>query len=181
MRLQRKSIVNVCYFTTYKNNTTITNRKFGVKDKMLDFLNPQSIQIGVEGKTKEEIILELVNLLAKSGTVSNKEKVIASILKREQTMTTGIGNGVALPHGKSDGMEKLSAALCVSPEGVEFDSLDKKPVTIIVLLATPPGPGGPHIKALSQISRMLNNSSFREILISCKTPQELYDAIFNKK
>jgi len=145
--------------------------------KVLDFLSEQSIKIGLQSKTKEEIIKEMIDLLDKCGAVNDKQPVIEAVIEREKTMTTGIGNGVAIPHGKSIGILRLAAALCIVKEGVDFESLDKKPVKIIVLLATPLGPGGPHIRALSTIARILNKEPFREKLISCSRVNEIIEAI----
>lgn len=145
--------------------------------KLADIIPKECVKIELSGKTKDDIIKELVELLAKSSHVIDMEQVSRSIFERERTMSTGIGNGVAIPHGKSAGISKLSAALGMIKEGVDFDSIDKRPARIFLVLASPEGPAGPHIKALSRISRMLNKADFREKLLQCQSPEEVIECI----
>ncbi len=145
--------------------------------KLVDILLKECVSTELKGRKKDDIIREMIGLLANSSSVRDTAAVSKSIYERERTMSTGIGSGVAIPHGKSRGIEKLCAALGIVKEGADFDSIDKKPVQIFVLLASPEGPPGPHIKALSRVSRMLNKSQFREKLLQCKTPEEVVEAI----
>lgn len=145
--------------------------------KVVDILREECIKVELDSREKDAIIKELIELLAKSPSLANSEAISRSIFERERTMSTGIGNGVAIPHGKSSGVSNLCAALGMIKEGADFDAIDKRPVYIFILLASPEGPGGPHIKALSRISRMLNKSFFREKLLNCRTAGEVIECI----
>ena len=145
--------------------------------KLVDILPKECITTELKSRKKDEIIRELIELLAKSPSVKDTAFISKSIFERERTMSTGIGNGVAIPHGKSAGIARLCAALGIIKDGADFDSIDKKPAHIFVLLASPEGPPGPHIKALSRISRMLNKTQFREKLLQCKSSEEAVAAI----
>src|SRR5208282_6888312 len=98
--------------------------------QILDFLTPDAIKLNLESKNKKDAIKELVELLVKSGKVKDKKKMIQTLFEREELGSTGIGQGIAIPHGKSDTVSDLSAAFGVSTEGVSFDSLDGEPVNI---------------------------------------------------
>ena len=145
--------------------------------KLVDLLPKESISTELKSRTKNGIIRELLELLARSSHVRDINAVSESIFEREHSMSTGIGSGVAIPHGKSSGIVHLCASLGIIKEGVDFNSIDKKPTYIFFLLAGPEGPPGPHIKALSRISRMLNKSIFREKLLQCNTPEEVVKSI----
>ena len=87
-------------------------------------------------------------------------------------MSTGIGQGIAIPHAKSKGVNELTASFGISPEGVDFESLDSKPVHLFFMIAAPDGPAGPHLRCLSMISRLLNNEDFRKNLVECATQKD---------
>ncbi len=140
--------------------------------KLVDILKTENVKIPLKGKTKEEIIEELVDLIAASDPEVDHEAVHQAILDREKTMSTGIGQGVAIPHGKTEGVEELIGAFGIAPEGVDFDSLDNEPTHLFFLLVSPVGPAGPHLRCLSRISRLLNREEFREHLIKAGSPEE---------
>ena len=137
----------------------------------------EAISSSLKGKTKQEIIEEMVDLLCKTGKVKDREDVLKSILEREKTMSTGVGDGVAVPHGKSDGVTELIGALGVCPEGVDFESIDDKPAYIIFALEATKDNPGPHIRALSKISRLLKQEEFRKTLINAGSPEKIHEAI----
>lgn len=137
--------------------------------KLSDILTADLIKIPLQNKSKKEIIEEMVEVADKSGKIKDRNKVLKSVFDREEMMSTGIGNNVAIPHGKSNGVEELSVALGVSDSDIDFDSLDGKPVRLVFLLLSPENSAGPHIKMLSRISRLLNQKNFRKKLISCRT------------
>jgi len=141
--------------------------------RIIDILTEDNITLSLNSKSKNDIITELVELASHSKNFTDKNKVLTSIFEREKTMSTGIGHGVAIPHGKSTGVKKICASLGISTNGVDFDSLDGKPVHIFFLVATPEGPAAPHIKFLSRISRLLNMEDFRKKLISSKSKEEV--------
>ena len=145
--------------------------------QILDFLSVDAIKLSLESKNKKDAIKELVELLVKSGKVKDKKKMIQTLMEREELGSTGIGQGIAIPHGKSDTVSDLAAAFGLSPEGVSFDSLDGEPVNIFFLLVAPEGAAGAHLKALARISSLLKDKYFRKSLLSAQNPEEIIKII----
>ena len=146
---------------------------------IMSFLDEKAVLCDLKSRTKEDIIRELVSLLVKGGSLKEKDlgRVVETVLEREALGSTGIGQGVAIPHGKSSGVEKLVSALGVSRVGVDFDALDGELVHVFVLLMAPENSAGPHLKALARISRVLKDRHFRESLRSAKDEQRLVHLI----
>lgn len=149
--------------------------------RLTDILKPQNIQVPLAGKTKNEAIGELVNLLATNGEISDAKKVLDAVLEREATRTTGIGNGLAIPHGKCNGVDHLVMAIGRPAAPIDFQAIDGRPVNLIWLLASPPDKTGPHIHALARISRLMTIDRFRQALAAAQTPQQLFDAIVQQE
>jgi fructose-specific phosphotransferase system IIA component len=145
--------------------------------RLIEILKPANIKIPLESKTKAEAIGELVQVLAASGDVTDQKKVLDAVLEREATRTTGIGNGLAIPHGKCQGTKDLVMAIGRAGTPIDFQAIDGRPVSIIWMLASPPDKTGPHIHALARISRLMTIDKFRAALLQAKTPQEAYDII----
>lgn len=143
------------------------------KLKVMDVLVPEAVTAGLTATTKRGVIEELVGLLAKEGRVKDAEKTLAVLMEREVIGTTGIGQGIAIPHAKTDEVTQVSAALGISRRGVQFDSLDGEPVYIFFLLVAPPDSAGMHLKALGRISRMLRDKFFRQALREAKTQADI--------
>ena len=134
--------------------------------KIVDFLNEKAVTANIKANNKEGVIRELVDLLAKAEGIKNKEDLVKTLLNRETLGSTGIGQGVGIPHGKTNAVKKLVAAFGICHEGVNFDALDGEPVYIFFLLVAPEDSAGPHLKALARISRLLKDKFFRESLKS---------------
>ena len=145
--------------------------------RLTEILKPANIKIPLTSKVKAEAIGELVQVLAESGDVTDKKKVLDAVLEREATRTTGIGNGLAIPHGKCQGTKDLVMAIGRAATPIDFQAIDGRPVSIIWMLASPPDKTGPHIHALARISRLMTIDKFRAALLQAKTPQEAYDII----
>ena len=145
--------------------------------RLIDILKPQNIKVPLVAKQKTEAISELVNLLAANGELKDAKKVLDSVLDREATRTTGIGNGLAIPHGKCPGADHLVMAIGKPATAIDFQAIDGRPVTIIWLLNSPPDKTGPHIHALARISRLMTLDKFRQALNNAKTGQEMFDII----
>jgi fructose-specific phosphotransferase system IIA component len=145
--------------------------------RLIDILKPQNIKVPLVAKQKTDAIAELVNMLATNGELKDAKKVLDSVLDREATRTTGIGNGLAIPHGKCPGTDHLVMAIGKPEKPIDFQAIDGRPVTIIWLLNSPPDKTGPHIHALARISRLMTLEKFRAALNNAKTPQEVYDII----
>ncbi len=142
---------------------------------IMGFLDDRAISSDIRSQNKEEVIRELVGLLVQAGSIKEKDinKLVQILLKRESLGSTGIGQGVAIPHGKFDCVTKLVGAFGVSRTGVQFDSLDGEPVHLFFLLIAPEDSAGPHLKALARISRLLKDKHFREKLRAAKDPHIL--------
>jgi len=136
--------------------------------KIMDFLNEKAVAANLKAQDKEGVIRELVDLLFKAGAIKDKEELINTLLARESLGSTGIGQGIGIPHGKSNKVKDLVAAFGLSHKGVNFDSLDGEPVYIFFLLVAPEESAGPHLKALARISRLLKDKYFRDLLKDAK-------------
>lgn len=144
---------------------------------LLDILSARSTIVGLKSETKEGIIGELVDALADDAVVADRGKVLQAVLEREKIMSTGIGDGIAIPHGKSDAVNSLAAALGVHRHGVDFEALDGEPAYVFFLLVSPANISGPHIKALARISRLLKNDAFKKRLIKAESPEAIIEII----
>ena len=148
---------------------------------LTQILEPACIKVPLQGKNKEAIIAELVDVLDAGGFLQDKNSVLQAVLMREQTRSTGIGSGIAIPHGKCKGLKGLVMAMGISPQGVDFQSIDEKPVYIVVLLASPLDRTGPHIQALARISRLMLDEDFKNKIQNSSSAQELYELISSKE
>ena len=137
--------------------------------KIMDFLSKDAVTLDIKSTKKEDIIKELVDVLINANEVEkrNRNKIIDALMARESLGSTAIGQGIAIPHAKSESVAKLVAAFGLSKKGVDFDSLDGEPAYIFFLLLAPQDSAGPHLKALARISRLLKDKYFRDSLRSC--------------
>ena len=147
--------------------------------QILDFLSPEAIKMSLESKSKKDVIKELVDLLFATGKVKDKKKMVQTLMEREELGSTGIGQGIAIPHGKSDTVTDLAAAFGLSTEGIGFESLDGEPVNIFFLLVAPENSAGIHLKALARISRLMKDQTFRKRLMEANSSEEIY-ALFSE-
>ncbi len=147
--------------------------------KITDFLREKAIAVDLQATHKEGVIRELVRLLVKAGEIkpSDEEKLVPVLLAREALGSTGIGQGVGIPHGKSNCVGRLVGAFGISRRGVNFDSLDGEAVHVFFLLVAPEDSAGPHLKALARISRLLKDRFFRESLKEAKDEKQLLRTI----
>jgi len=129
-----------------------------------DLLNAQAVQPRLEASNKREAVAELVDLLESAHGLRSQGEILDRVMRREAMMSTGIGNGVAIPHGKARALDRMLAACAVSRQGVEFDSADGEPAHILILLVSPENVGTPHVKVLANISRLLKEESVRKTL-----------------
>lgn len=145
--------------------------------KITDILTEQYIKTGLPGTTKEEILNALIDLAATSDRVQDKEKIREAIFEREKIMSTGVGSGFAIPHGKTDAVTDIVGALAVTAQPIDYKSLDEQPVRIVFLLIGRDSMVGPHIKLLSRISRLMNKEEFRSRLLGARSPSEVLDIL----
>jgi mannitol/fructose-specific phosphotransferase system IIA component (Ntr-type) len=140
-------------------------------------LTPERIRVPLAPADKFGIITQLIDLLSEAGAVRDRAAALDVVLKREAQHTTGIGYGLAIPHGKTEGVETLVMAAGKPAVPADFQSLDGRPVTFVVLLLSPPDQSGQHIQALAKISRLMNIEDFRTAVDRARTGKELYEAI----
>lgn len=148
--------------------------------KRKQLLSPDRVILPLQSTTKDEVIEELLDVLMKSGKVKDRDEALRALTEREQKMSTGMEKGVAIPHGKCGCVEELVAAVGISPEGVDFDALDKKPSYIFIMTLSPKDRSGPHIQFLAEISQLLKHQETRDTLMQAKTAREVVD-IFQRK
>ena len=148
---------------------------------LTQILQPTCIKAPLANNNKEDAIEELINLLADNGRLSDRGEAFEAVLAREQTRSTGIGSGIAIPHGKCTAAKELVMAVGIAAEPIEFDSIDNKPVGIILLLVSPPDQTGPHIQALARISRLMLDAQFKNQLEKATSPEEVYDLISTRE
>jgi len=149
--------------------------------RLTEIIKLENIKVPLEATNKNDAIAELVNLLAKNGAVTDAKKVLEAVLERESTRTTGIGNGLAIPHGKCMGTKDLVMAVGRAGTPIDFHAIDGRPVTLIWLLASPPDKTGPHIHALARISRLMQIEKFRQQMLAAESSQQIYDAIVKQE
>jgi fructose-specific phosphotransferase system IIA component len=148
---------------------------------LTQILQPSCIAAPLKSKDKDSAIEELVNILASAGYVKNAAVALEAVMEREQTRSTGIGSGIAIPHGKCTAVDELVMAVGIAAEPIDFASIDNKPVSIIVLLISPTDKTGPHIQALARISRLLLDEQFKTKLEKASSPAEVYQLISAKE
>ncbi|MEH0022045.1 MAG: PTS sugar transporter subunit IIA [Desulfobacter sp.] len=147
--------------------------------KISDILNRDSIIADLSADNKTGVLQELAEAVARSTRASAKE--IASVLmEREALGSTGIGGGIAIPHGKLDAVESVTVGFGLSTKGIDYDSLDDKPVHIFFLLLTPENSTGGHLKVLAQISKLLKMDRFKDRLREAGSIDEIYQIILEQ-
>ncbi|MDD5131968.1 MAG: PTS sugar transporter subunit IIA [bacterium] len=145
--------------------------------KLMDFIVKDAIVVNLQGKEKKDVLEEMVEALVKSKKISSKEKVVKILLDREELGSTGIGQGVGIPHGKTNEVDNVVIAFGSSRQGIEFESLDGELVYLVFLLLAPVESTGIHLKALAKISRILKDKHFRQSLRDAKDVAEVVKII----
>jgi PTS system nitrogen regulatory IIA component len=141
--------------------------------KIMDFLSQDAIIVDLKATDKKSAIVELAEVLKNTKKIKDTDDIINIVLEREKLGSTGIGQGVAIPHGKADLLQEQMGVLGISHKGIEFNSLDGELVHIIFLLVGPVEVAGQHLKALSRISRLFKDKFLRQSIKEAKTTQEV--------
>jgi PTS system fructose-specific IIC component len=149
--------------------------------KIVDLLQKQGINLNFNPSTKEQCINELVDLMDKTGNLNNKEEYKKAILAREELSTTGIGEGIAIPHGKTSAVKKASLAAAVCKNGVDYDSLDGEPANLFFMIAVPDNSDNLHLEVLARLSTILMDEKFRASLINCSDIDQFLKLIDKKE
>lgn len=148
--------------------------------KIMDIFRKEYIIEELKAKTKRDVLAELSGVIHRENGAISHECMVNTLLDREKLGSTGIGDGIAIPHGKLADIDELIVTFGRSKEGVDFDSMDGKPANLFFLLLAPENTTGLHLKALAKISKMLKDNAFRKKLIEAKSKDELYLIIADK-
>ena len=147
---------------------------------LTQIVSPSCIIVPLASTEKEVAITELVDVLGENKLLLDRDVVLKSVLMREQTRSTGIGSGVAIPHGKCDGVKELVMAVGIAHDPIDFASVDDKPVKLILLLVSPANQTGPHIQALAKISRLMLDEEFKKQLEESDSAEQAYELLSSR-
>jgi PTS system nitrogen regulatory IIA component len=147
--------------------------------KIMNILDPKCVVLPLKGKEKKEIIKELIDVLVQNRKIKEKDKeeVFKSVMEREKLGSTGVGLGIAIPHGRTAAVDKLIGALGISPEGVEFETLDGEPVHFVFLILSPLEATSDYLRAISRVARMFKDKFLREALKNVSSVEEVIKII----
>ncbi len=145
--------------------------------KLINYLKPEYIAVGLTADSKEELLTKMVDLASKNPHVLDKDKVRTAILERERIMSTGVGKGFAIPHGKTDAVNDIVLAFATTEEPVDYAAMDNEPVRLVLLLVSRDSDVGSRLRLLSRASKVMNSDAARKSLIEAKTADEIL-AIF---
>ena len=149
--------------------------------KILEYLVPERVKLNLEGKTKTQIIKEMAQLFVKSGVLDSEdlEEFVKEINEREKLTPTGMQDGIAIPHARTPLVKKLSLALGISGEGVDFESMDGEPSKLIFMIAAPEETKKEHLDLLSEISKLSYEEELVEQIENVKTVEEIFEKLKN--
>jgi len=145
--------------------------------KIVDFLHADAIISSLAAHSKDEVLQELVGPLAKANPDLDKEGLVRTLIERENLGSTGIGGGIAIPHGKFEGLHHLLASFGKSSAGIDFSSMDNKPAHLFFLLVAPRNSAGEHLKALARISRLFKDPLLKNSLLQAETKDEIFSLL----
>ncbi|MBW2385572.1 MAG: PTS sugar transporter subunit IIA [Deltaproteobacteria bacterium] len=145
--------------------------------KIMDILVRDAVILDLVSKTKADLLAEMAGALAKAEPSVDAERLLQVLIEREGLQSTGIGEGVAIPHGKMSGLDGLVASFARSRQGVDFESIDGQLTQLFFLLVVPEHSGGQHLKALARISRFFRDPQFRQKLVEAEELDEIFAAI----
>ncbi|MFP4114698.1 MAG: PTS sugar transporter subunit IIA [Spirochaetota bacterium] len=142
-----------------------------------DLIQPDVVKVPLAARSKSEAIAELLDVLVHAGKVSDREHAMNALFERESLGSTGLESGIAVPHAKTGAVTRLTLAIGISPEGIDFQSADGEPSRIFFLMLAPPDQSGPHIEALSEIARLARAPAFLKALARAESAQEVVELI----
>ena len=147
--------------------------------QLTDILEVSCVKVPLQATEKLQSIAELIDLLAQNGKLKDYPSVLKAVMDREAVRSTGVGQGFAIPHGKTGGVDRLVMAIGKSGKPINFESVDGQPVTMIVLLLSPLDKTGPHIQAIARICRLMTDQEFRQKLWHSASAEELFQHILD--
>ncbi|MGB3087072.1 MAG: PTS sugar transporter subunit IIA [Phycisphaerae bacterium] len=145
--------------------------------RLRDLLDEPVVKVGLESRDKEECFEEMIDLLVRAGRISDRAAALEALRRREAKGSTGIGQGIAIPHANDASIKAMTAAMATSPAGIEFDAIDDEPVHAVFLLLARMDDPGPHVRALAEISRLVQTPGLYRRLTEAKSPREVLDIL----
>ena len=145
--------------------------------RLADILGEDVVKVGLESEEKDEAFAELIELLVRAHKIGDRNAALKATESREAMGTTGIGRGIAIPHGKDPSITHLTAALGISRTGIEYDAMDDQPVHVVFLVVAQANNPGPHVQCLAEIARLLQVPGFYKRLLEARTPKEVLEII----
>jgi len=143
----------------------------------IDLVVPEVIKLPLESRDKPDVLRELVGVLRDAGKIRDFDAVLKAIQERESKGSTGLEEGIAVPHGKTPAVSSLQLAIGIAPQGIDFNSLDGKPTKLFFLLVGSPDQAGPHVQALADVARLAQSKAFCRALVAAQSPEEVVELI----
>lgn len=143
----------------------------------VDLVSERIVKTPLESKDKPDVLRELIQILKDAGEIDDAAAGLKAVQEREDKQSTGLEQGIAVPHGKSAAVSSLKLAIGIAPQGIDFDSLDGKPSTLFFLLLAPPNQSGPHVQALAEIAKLARSRAFCEALIHAENARQVVELI----
>ncbi len=144
---------------------------------LIDLVVENIVKVPLESKDKPDVLRELVQILKDAGEIDDFDAVLDAIQKREDQMSTGLQDGIAIPHGKCAAVTSLKCAIGIAPEGIDFDALDRQPSKLFFLLLAPPDQSGPHVEALAEIAKLAQSKAFCKALVNADDAKEVVELL----
>jgi len=138
-----------------------------------EVLSIDLVTTNLQGKNKREVIVNMLTLLGNSGKIKDYDTALKDLLEHEARMSTGMENGIAIPHAKSSAVDELIAAVGITKRKIKFECLDRKPAQIFIMTLSPIGPGGPHVQFLAEIGKLVKDKKMRKAMLSAKSDEQL--------
>lgn len=142
---------------------------------LIDLIKEEIIKTPLESNDKPEVLRELVQILIDAGEISDFDAVLKAVHEREDKLSTGLEDGVAIPHCKCSAVSTLKIAIGIAPQGIDFNSIDGKPSKLFFLMLASPNQAGPHVEALAEIAKLVRSKAFCRALISAENVQEIVE------
>jgi fructose-specific phosphotransferase system IIA component len=144
---------------------------------LIDYMDPRLVELDLAGGGTREVLRQLVDRLGRAGVVANTTEAYERLLEREQVMSTGIGDGIAIPHARTAEVKSTVVVLGRSMDGVPFDAIDGKPVDVVFLILGSPDSSAEHVKVLARIARLVKQQGFHDAALKAATVEQLLEAV----
>ncbi len=144
---------------------------------LIDLVQEKIVRIPLASTDKADVLRELVAILKDAGEIEDYDAVLRAICEREEKLSTGLENGIAVPHGKTDAVSTLKLALGIAPQGIDFASIDRKPSQLFFMLVAPPNQSGPHVEALAEIVKLVQSKAFCRAVTAARDSREVVELI----